>query len=65
MLFNKKGEQEKPKYEAIYKSLYSGKTRDCVVAEPTDAMAYFLYEDEDVWEMYMLVSVMPLDITKE
>lgn len=65
MFFNKKGEQEKPKYEAIYKSLHSGKTRACVVVEPTDAMAYFLYEDEGVFEMYMLVSVMPLDVTKE
>ena len=65
MLFNKKGEQEKPKYEAIYKSLHSEKTRAYVVAKPTDVMAHFLYEDEGVFEMYMLVSVMPLDVTKE
>ena len=63
MFFNKKGEQEKPKYEAIYKSLHSGKTRACVVTEPTDAMACFLYEDEDIWETYVLVSVMPLGVT--
>lgn len=65
MFFNKKSEQEKPKYEAIYKSLHSGKTRACVVAEPTDAMVHFLYEDEGVFEMYILVSVMPLDVAKE
>ena len=62
MFFKKKDEQSWQKYKAIYKSLYSEKTIKIFVSEPTDAMAYFLQgSDDGVFEMYMLIGVIPSD----
>lgn len=62
MVFKRKDEQLQSKYKAIYKSLYSEKTIKIFVSEPTDAMAYFVQgSDDDVFEMYMLIGVIPLD----
>lgn len=53
-------ESNKPKYKALYKSLYSGNIKEFSVVKPTDAITDFLAEGEDVVERYMLVSVTPL-----
>lgn len=61
MFFKRKDESKKPIYKAIYKSLHSGETKVFAVAEPTEALVNFLQKGEDIWEMYMLVSVIPLN----
>ena len=61
MDFKIKCENKGHKYKAIYKSLYSGNTKELNVIAPTQALSGFLEEDNDIWEVYMLVSVMPLD----
>jgi hypothetical protein len=60
MFFQKEPKQKKPKYKATYKSLHSGNTKVFAVAEPTEALLNFLQKGEDIWEMYMLTSVVPL-----
>ena len=60
MFLKKETKQEKPKYKATYKSLHSGNTKVFAVAEPTEALSNFLQKGEDIWEMYMLTSVVPL-----
>ena len=61
MFFKKEPEQKKPKYEATYKSLYSGNTKVFIIVEPTEALINFLQKDENIWEMYMLTSIVPLN----
>ena len=60
MFFKKETEQKKPKYKATYKSLHSGNTKVFAVVEPTEALANFLQKGEDILEMYMLTSIVPL-----
>ena len=64
MGFKMKCESKKHKYKAIYKSLYSGNTKELNVIAPTQALSSFLEEDNDIWEVYMLISVIPLDKTE-
>ena len=64
MNFEMKCESKKHKYKAIYKSLYSGNTKELNVIAPTQALSSFLEENNDIWEMYVLVSVIPLNKTK-
>lgn len=52
--------QEKVKYKATYKSLHSENTKTFAITEPTEALASFLQKDGNIWEMYMLTSVIPL-----
>ena len=57
MFTTKKDKQKELKYKATYKSLHSGDTKVFAVAEPTEELTNFLQKGEDIWEMYMLVSV--------
>lgn len=50
-------ESEKPKYKATYKCLHCGVTKEFIVDEPEEAIAYFLQKGENIWEMYMLTSI--------
>ena len=62
MFFKRKDEPEKPKhYKAIYKSLHSGDTKEIAIAEPTGALRDFLQKGENIWEVYTLICVVPLN----
>lgn len=62
MFFKRKDELERSKnYKAIYKSLHSGNIKEIAVAEPTSVLVNFLQQNEDIWEVYMLTSVVPLN----
>lgn len=66
MFLKRKCETDKPKkqYKATYKSLHSGNTMHFVITNPEKALANFLQESGDILEMYMLISVMPLNKTE-
>ena len=62
MFFKRKDEPEKSKnYKAIYKSLNSGNIKEIAVAKPTSVLANFLQQNEDIWEVYTLTSVVLLN----
>lgn len=61
MFFKRKDEPKNPKYKATYKSLHSGNIKEFAIVEPTEALANFLQKGDDIWEMYMLASVTPLN----
>lgn len=59
---NKKEKQEL-KYKAIYKNLYNYKIKVKAIADPGDAISFWLQENEKnskTYEMYMLTCVTPL-----
>lgn len=60
MFFKRKDEPSNPKYKATYKSLHSGNIKEFAIVEPTEAQANFLQKGNNIWEMYILVSVTPL-----
>lgn len=62
MFFKKKNEPKEFKYKATYKGMCSGNTREFTVAEP-NALVNFLQEKDGVYEMYTLISVVPLNET--
>lgn len=62
MFLKKKDEQQQLKYKATYKSLYSGSIKEFAIAEPANALAYSLQHGEGIWEMYVLISVIPLGL---
>lgn len=62
MFFKKKNEPKEFKYKATYKSMYSGDIKEFAVAEP-NALVNFLQEKEGIYEMYTLLSVVPLNET--
>ncbi len=66
-MFFKKSDESKlqPKYKATYKSLYSGDIQEINIIKPTSALAYALRQNEDIWEMYILVCVTPLDKSEQ
>ena len=65
MFLKRKDEQKQlKKYKATYKSLYSGNVKEFAIAEPTNALAYFLQKGEGISEMYILISVTPLDVAE-
>lgn len=64
MNFRRKHEKKECKYKALYKGLYSGNIEEIPVVEPMEALAGFLQEGKDIWEVYTLISVIPLDKTE-
>lgn len=65
MFFKKEKEnkQEQPQklYKATYKSLHSGNIKEFKIECQTKTLTSFLQKGENIWEMYMLVSVTPLE----
>ena len=59
-----KDKQEKAKYKATYKSLHSGNTRTFASVNPVETLTHFLQKNDNVWEMYVLVSITPIDETE-
>lgn len=66
MFLKRERETDKPKkqYKATYKSLHSGNIKHFSITSVDDALVNFLQQSGDIWEMYMLISVMPLNKTE-
>lgn len=56
-----KDNQYKAKYKATYKCLHCENITTYSIASPAEAEIYFLQQSGDIWEVYMLVSITPLD----